>query len=117
MSLFHLIIQEMQHRKMNFLLGLLSVVVAVACLVAALTLLQADEIQTELILEKKTEEVKQAGAQLEDAMRKITKGLGFNILILPADEDLSEFHLTGMVAKTMPEENVKKLANSDIVTV
>ncbi|QDT89313.1 ABC transporter permease [Gimesia algae] len=117
MSLFHLIIQEMQHRKMNFLLGLLSVVVAVACLVAALTLLQADEIQTELILEKKSEEVKLAGAKLEDAMRKITKGLGFNILILPADEDLSEFHLTGIVTKTMPEENVTKLANSDIVTV
>lgn len=117
MSLFHLIIQEMQHRKMNFLLGLLSVVVAVACLVAALTLLQADEIQTALILEKKSEEVKQAGAQLEDAMRKITKGLGFNILILPADEDLSEFHLTGIVAKTMPEENVRKLAESKIVTV
>ncbi|MCA9003962.1 MAG: ABC transporter permease [Planctomycetaceae bacterium] len=117
MSLFHLVIQEMQHRKMNFLLGLLSVVVAVACLVAALTLLQADEIQTELILEKKSVEVKQAGAQLEDAMRKITKGLGFNILILPADEDLSEFHLTGIVEKTMPEDNVTKLAESTIVTV
>ncbi|WP_417383835.1 ABC transporter permease [Gimesia sp.] len=117
MSLFHLVIQEMQHRKMNFLLGLLSVVVAVACLVAALTLLQADEIQTELILEKKSVEVKQAGAQLEDAMRKITKGLGFNILILPADEDLSEFHLTGIVEKTMPEDNVTKLAESKIVTV
>ena len=53
MSIFHLILQEMQHRKMNFLLGLLSVIVAVGCLIAALTLLQADEIQTALILQQK----------------------------------------------------------------
>ncbi|WP_299466590.1 FtsX-like permease family protein [uncultured Gimesia sp.] len=117
MSLFRLIIQEMQHRKINFLLGLASVVIAVTCLIAALTLLQADEIQTTFILEKKAEEVKEAGAQLEDAMRKITKGLGFNILILPANQDLNEFHLTGIVSGTMPEENVKILAESKIVTV
>ncbi|MCH9652229.1 MAG: FtsX-like permease family protein [Planctomycetes bacterium] len=117
MSLFRLILQEMQHRKINFLLGLVSVVIAVACLVAALTLLQADEIQTAFILEKKADEVKEAGDQLEDAMRKITKGLGFNILILPSNQDLNEFHLTGIVSGTMPEENVKILAESKIVTV
>ncbi len=99
------------------MLGLVSVVVAVACLIAALTLLKADEIQTEFILEQKAEDVKFAGAELEDAMRKITKGLGFNILILPANQDLNEFHLTGIVSGSMPEENVKKLAGSKIVTV
>lgn len=117
MSLFRLIFQEIQHRKINFMLGLVSVVVAVACLIAALTLLKADEIQTEFILEQKAEDVKFAGAELEDAMRKITKGLGFNILILPANQDLNEFHLTGIVSGSMPEENVKKLAGSKIVTV
>lgn len=117
MSLFRLIIQEMQHRKINFMLGLVSVVIAVSCLIAALTLLQADEIQTTFILEQKAEDVKVAGAELEDAMRKITKGLGFNILILPANQDLSEFHLTGIVSGSMPEENVKVLAESKIVTV
>ncbi|MFK7776883.1 MAG: FtsX-like permease family protein [Gimesia sp.] len=117
MSLFHLIFQEIQHRKINFILGLVSVVVAVACLVAALTLLHADEIKTTFILEKKAEEVEVAGAKLEDAMRKITKGLGFNILILPQNQDLNEFLLTGIVSDSMPEENVKKLAASKIVTV
>ena len=117
MSIFHLILQEMQHRKMNFLLGLLSVIVAVGCLIAALTLLQADEIQTALILQQKEDEVKQTGAELKDAMRKITKGLGFNILILPADQDLEEFHLTGVVSGTMPEDNMRKLSESKIVTI
>ncbi|QDV16581.1 Macrolide export ATP-binding/permease protein MacB [Gimesia panareensis] len=117
MSIFHLIFQEMQHRKMNFLLALLSVIIAVACLIAALTLLQADEIQTALILEQKEEAVKKTGAELKDSMRKIAKGLGFNILILPADQDLQEFHLTGIVTSTMPEENMVKLSNSKIVTI
>ncbi|QDT42501.1 Macrolide export ATP-binding/permease protein MacB [Gimesia alba] len=117
MTLFRLILQEMQHRKINFLLGLSSVVIAVACLIAALTLLQADEIQTTFILEQKADEVKQAGAELKDSMRKIMKGLGFNILVLPANQDLSEFHLTGVVSETMPEAYVKELAESKIVTV
>ena len=117
MTLFRLILQEMLHRKINFLLGLSSVVIAVACLIAALTLLQADEIQTTFILEQKADEVKQAGAALEDSMRKITKGLGFNILILPAKQDMNEFHLTGVISETMPEAYVKDLAESKIVTV
>lgn len=117
MSLFRLILQEIQHRKMNFLLGLTSVVVAVACLIASLTLLQADEIQTEFILDQKAEEVKAAGAELEDFMRKNTKRLGFNILILPEKQDLNEFHLTGFVSETMPESYVKELSESKIVTI
>ena len=50
-------------------------------------------------------------------MRKITKGLGFNILILPEDQDLHELHLEGIPSKTMPYSYVTKLAQSKIVTV
>jgi hypothetical protein len=50
-------------------------------------------------------------------MRKITKGLGFNVVILPEDQDLQEMHITGTITKSMPEEYVDRLANSNIVTV
>ena len=50
-------------------------------------------------------------------MRKITKGLGFNVVILPEDQDLQEMHITGTISKSMPEEYVDRLANSNIVTV
>jgi len=61
--------------------------------------------------------VRQAGADLEESMRKITKGLGFNVIILPDRQDLSELNLEGSLSQSMPEEYVSRLAQSDIVTV
>ena len=128
MNVWRLVVREIAHRKVNFLLALLSVSVAVGCLVGAWTLLEADEIQTqqilaarELAVEKavaaKQSEVEEAGRQLEDTMRKITKGLGFNILILPENQDRNELNVEGTLTETMPESYVKKLAESRIVTV
>ncbi len=128
MNVWRLVLREISHRKLNFALGLASVAVAVGCLVGALTLLRADEIRTGEILEnhrvqseqqiaQRQADVEQAGAELQDAMRKITKGLGFNILILPEQQDLSELHVEGSLSSTMPEEYVDRLANSRIVTV
>jgi len=68
-------------------------------------------------LREREKAVAQAGAALEDAMRKITKGLGFNILILPHDQDINQFHLQGVADAVMPETFVTKLANSKIVTI
>ncbi|SVC97838.1 uncharacterized protein METZ01_LOCUS350692, partial [marine metagenome] len=68
-------------------------------------------------LENREKAVAEAGAALQDAMRKITKGLGFNILILPRDQDINQFHLQGVADAVMPEAFVTKLANSKIVTI
>lgn len=117
MSIWRLILREMAHRKLNFLLSLLSVVIAVACLAGAGTLLQVDERRTARLLAQKQQEVEAAGAELQEAMRKITLGLGFNLLILPQDQDLNELHLDGGLSRAMPEEYVNRLAQSKIVTV
>ena len=128
MRLWRLVLREISHRKLNFVLGLFSVTVAVACLVGALTLLQADHIRTREILAERQQQVEKrvvqkeqavdaAGKELEDAMRKITKGLGFNILILPKEQDLNELQLEGTLSETMKEELVDRLANSKIVTI
>ena len=117
MSIWKMILGELLHRKGNFVSAVLSVGGAVACLIATLTLLRIDQAQTNALLAQKQEAVEAAGAQLEDAMRVITKGLGFNVIILPQDQDLNELHLEGSLSKTMPESLVDKLSQSDIVTV
>jgi hypothetical protein len=128
MNVLHLILREMQHRVGSSLLALFSVSAAVGCLVGALTLLRADDVRTERILSDKEQDVAdavaakeadvaQAGADLEDAMRKITKGLGFNIYILPGDQDVNELSVHGIVSKTMPASYATKLADSDIITI
>ena len=114
MNVRRLVLQEIVHRKLNFVLVLLSVSVAVACLVGTITLLRADTIQTNKILEAKQQEVEQliadkqsavekAGRELEDEMRKITIKGGFNVLILSEDQDLNELHVLGIASKTIPE--------------
>ena len=110
-------LHEIAYRKVNSFLWLLSVSVAVGCLVGAVTLLEIDEIQTRGILAQKEQAVQDSGTQLEDAMRIITKGLGFNLLILPADQDLNELHLEGTLSSSMPESYADRLANSEIVTI
>lgn len=139
MSVSRLILSEIAHRKGSFLVALASVTVAVGCLVGSLTLLKADDLRTGVILadkqqaveqaiarkkrevaqaiEEKVKAVEQAGAELEDSMRKITKGLGFNIYILPENQDPHELYLSGRVSGTMPEEYATRLAESKVVTV
>lgn len=117
MNIWKMIFGELIHRKGNFVSAVLSVGGAVACLVSTLTLLRIDQAQTNALLAQKQAAVEAAGLQLEDAMRVITKGLGFNVIILPEDQDLNELHLEGSLTRTMPESLVDKLSESDIVTV
>ncbi|MEO1982297.1 MAG: hypothetical protein ABGZ24_17410, partial [Fuerstiella sp.] len=127
MTVWRLAIREIRHRKLSFVMGVISVTTAVACLVGAQTLLRADRVITEHLLQAKQSEVteaiaakeesvNQAGVELEDAMRKHMKGLGFNILIIPQEQSRSEMLLDGMTA-TMPEIYVEKLGQSKIVTI
>ena len=96
MKISRRVVQEIAHRFVNFVLAVIGVSIAVACLVASVTMIDAGEIQSrKLVAEGKTEserlvakreqEVKDAGKKLNDEMRKITKGLGFNIVVLAAD--------------------------------
>ena len=128
MNVRRLVVREIKHRKLNFLMGLLSVAVAVASLVGAQTLLTADSLITERLLNAKEAEVEKSvaekeaavqktGKELQDMIRKQMLGLGFNVLILPESQSLSELHLNGSMSATMPEEYVDRLANSKIVTI
>ncbi len=123
MSISRMIWQEIAHRKLNFALGLLSVVVAIATLAGVLSLLQTDQQRAEAAgeqlavtskhLDETGADLKQAGRKLEDEMRKIMLGLGFNIVILSQDEDLHAMNLTGVPTKTFHESNVGRLAESE----
>lgn len=128
MSITRLVFNEIRHRKLNFVLTILSVTIAVGCLTGAQTLLRSDEVQTDDILAaKKTEveaavaervkTVEEAGKAHQDFVRKEMLKLGFNILILPEEQDVAELLLHGRLTATMPESYVDKLAQSSVMTV
>ena len=117
MTVWRLVCKEILHRKLNFALAVLSVLVAVAVVVAQLTLLRAHDLCTEELLARKQSAAARRLAKLEDDYRKYMKELGFNLLILPKDQDLAEFWEKGYTTHTMPEANVAKLSNSGTVLI
>ena len=128
MTIRRLITREILHRKLSFVLSVVSVVVAVGCLVAAVTLLHAYDLRTEQIIQAKiagTEanvrarqaEAGKRAAELNESYRQITLKLGYNLLILPKEEKLIDFELRGAPSKYMPEESVDILSKSGIMTV
>ena len=117
MNVWHLIVREMSHRKLSFALSWLSAAAAVACVAGMMTVLQAFDQQTTQLLDAKQAEVAARGKALNDDYRKITKGLGFNILILPQDQNLQDIYSEGYGEKTMPEEYVTRLSSSQVMTV
>ena len=117
MTIWNLLIREILHRKMNFALAVLSVMVASGSLIGSVTLLRIHDIHTGKLLEQKQVELEQRMAQLKDDTRKAMLKLGFNIVILPKDQNLSDWYADDYASKYMPEDYVHKLADSGIVTV
>src|SRR5436853_4877185 len=102
MSIWRLVFREIGYRKLNFGLAILAVLVAVGCLVAVLTALELHDLRTEEIVAKKEADTKADMRKLEDDYRKITLKLGFNIEILPKDQNLSELYAKDYASKYMP---------------
>ncbi len=90
MTVLSLILKEIAHRKVNFLLGLLAVATAVALFVAFVTTGQAYRRET----------------------RKIQLGMGQNLRIIPKQTSMDEFWSIGFSKQTMPEEYIERFATT-----
>jgi len=117
MTLTHLVLKEIGHRRGNFALGVACVTVAVASLVGAMALLRAHDVRTRQLLRAKEIEVSAELDRLKDDYRKITKRMGFNVLILPKDQDLGDLYAEDEAATYMPESYVDRLADARIMSV
>ena len=117
MTVWQLVIREIMRRKPNFASGLIAVILSVAVLAGSLTLLRVHDLRTEQIVARKEQETRQRMALLEDDYRKIMKSLGFNLLILPKDQKLSDFYADEVVSAYMPDSYATRLAAARIVTI
>ncbi len=118
MNVWYLIIKEMVHRWVNFLLAVLAVILAVACVTGSTVFLQQFDGMSEAFITAKEAEVTKQIADMEDEFRLITKRMGFNVLILPEKQSLADFYSESYADKTMPESYAHDLAQApDIVTI
>ena len=117
MTSWRLVLREIRYRKANFLLAALAALVAAACVVAAVSLLQRYDLRTEQCAAAQVAALHKRTAALEDDYRKITKGLGFNVLILPKDQNLANFYAEDFAAKLMPESYAQRLVRAKVASI
>jgi len=112
-----MLLQEIKHRKFNFIIATLAATAAICIWLAARESMTDFDRTTEAQLEKLQTETKAEMTKLENDIRKTMKGLGFNVFLFPKGEELWEIKERGYAEKTLPEDSVHKLAESGIVTV
>lgn len=117
MTIYHLIKREIFHRKLNFGLCLLSIIIAIGSLIGTLVLLKVYDLKTDEILRTKQQETEKQMVKLQDEIRKSMLKLGFNIVILPKDQNVSDWYANDYASKYMPEEYIAKLAESKFMTI
>ena len=138
MNIFRILLAEIAFRKLNFALSLSAVMVAVALFVAGPMVVEGYQQQTqqevarwqELIDEseagvaeiregmRKVEESTAAQlAELGDTTRKVTKNLGFNLMIVHRDTNMADFWASDYAAVDMPQEYVDRLAKDYNLTL
>lgn len=128
MSLWRLVIREIRYRRLNFAVAVLSVMAAAGCLVTTVTLLRGHDLRTRAILEareaetadrvrERREEADRRADELNESFRKIMLKFGYNLLILPAGENVVDYQIQGAPSQEMDESAVRTLAESGIMTV
>jgi ABC-type lipoprotein release transport system permease subunit len=107
----------MGYRRMNFILSVISVFIAISALIGSIMVLRIHDYHTNQILHKKQEQLQQRMDSLQNDTRKAMLELGFNILILPKNQDVSEWYQKDYGDTYMPEQYVDKLAGSGLLIV
>jgi len=124
MTVWQMLWAEIRFRKLNFVLGVLAIAVAVALFVAGPVVVDAYSRQTQVELQALESRVTEAAGQvaaaeknaaaeldaLQDDTRKAMKGLGFNLLLVQRDTDIVQFLANRLPTIDMPQEYVDRLA-------
>ncbi len=89
MTAFHLVIKEIAHRKLNFVLSVVGVVVAVTLFVFFYSASESSRKET----------------------ARLMRNIGLNLRIIPKETDMNRFFATGFSNETMSEEYIQRLAS------
>jgi hypothetical protein len=117
MTLFKLTLQELWKRRVNFLLGVLSVLMATAVLSGSILLLGAHDRRTDEILAAKQAELETQVERLRQDTVRAMEHLGFNVTILPAGQSLGDWYADKTAAQTMPQGDFDRLKASGLKTL
>ncbi len=114
MTRSHLIRKELFYHHSSLILGLLSVTVATTATIGAVSLLRANALLTERILDGHERAAQMESARMEDDYRRIMRDLGHNVMILSDAQDLNALRAMGYPEETLPYASVERLAKGGV---
>jgi putative ABC transport system permease protein len=117
MNIWLIIKRELVHKKFGFITGVLSLVIATAGFVGALTLLRGDDLATEQKFIEKEKELREEMLRLEDDYRIIMRNMGYNVLVLNKEQSIPELESNGYATTYLDYEDVWKIAESGMNTL
>lgn len=138
MSILKILLAEIGYRKLNFGLSLFAVVIAVTLFVAGPMLVEGYQRETQtqvgqlqdrvdeserLVAEMEgnmVEVEKETTAELlrlEDETRRLMRDMGFNLMIVHRDTDMSDFWASDFATHDMPQEYIQRLAQDTRLTM
>ncbi|MFO7956351.1 MAG: ABC transporter permease [Candidatus Brocadiia bacterium] len=117
MKLLRLAAREIRHRGLSFLLGTLCLAAAVACMTGSLELLRLHDHRTQAIVSARQAEVRRTMDTVQSETQDAVRKLGFNIAIIPADQELGDYYTEDYASRTMPAEYLDRLRGADLMTV
>jgi len=117
MNTIKMLLAEIRYRKLNFLLSLFAVTVAVTLFVAGPVLVDGYGHQTQLLVSESREKTAAELNRLEDQTRKLMRDMGFNLMIVHRDTNMSDFWAEDFVTHDMPQEYVDHLAADQRLTM
>ena len=117
MKIRQLVIKEILHRKINFLLSVFAIIIATASVICSVMLLRVHDLRTNEILQKKEVDLKERMDKLKDDTRKSMLKLGFNLVILPEEQNMADWYSDDYSTKYMPDSYADKLAGSNIIYI
>ena len=112
MSIWEMTLREITYRKTTSLLVVAGVALATAALITALLLLKQHDADTEWILRQKEAETEAMMATLGTDVEKAMRQLGYNAVVLPKDQPLSDWYAKDYAAKCIPEDRADVLAKT-----
>ncbi len=117
MGLHKLLFKELWYRRVNFVSSILAIMIAVATPIIFSNLISAYKRQRDEIFKAAFKEKEKLLRDAENRYRIATKKFGYNVLILPKDQNIEDFYADDYASKTIPQDYVDKLAHSGVLTV
>lgn len=117
MRIIELFRKELVFHFTGFSLGILALAAAAGCLYGSRAFFKAHDMHTEELTAALEQRASERMKNLRNEARIFSKNLGFNILLLPEEQDVGDLYARDRSSYFFHPEQVEKLAQANLVTL